>query len=507
MSEEKKLPSRDVDDGVLGDTTEGDSSSETLQESFIVGWDGGDDDPLSPRSLGKIRKWIIVIVVSASSLCVTAASSIYTSTYAQMEAEFGNSRLVSVSGLSLFVLGIACGPLLFSPLSEFYGRRPIYLVAWTIYTIWIVPQAVAKNIATILVARFLDGFSGSTFLAVSGGTVGDLFSKRELRYPMAIFSVSPFLGPCVGPLIGGFINYHLEWRWTYYILLIWAFALLVAIVVLVPETYHPVLLRNKARRLRVSTGDDRWKAPMELTNKSIPRTISLSLLRPFQLLIFEPMCLNLCIFSAILLGILYLFFGAFHLIFSANYGFNIWQVGLAFSGIGCGLIIGTASASHVDSLWRLLHGRRVDIDSDKEISKNETSEPEHRLPSAVFGAIIVPIGLFLFAWTSYPTIHWIVPIIGSLLFGIGNILVFIGIFTFLVDAYPEYAASALAANSFVRCLFAAIFPLFGTQMYERLGFQWASSLMAFLTLAMMPFPYIFFKYGKSIRSRSRFAKR
>ncbi|KAK1634302.1 hypothetical protein BDP81DRAFT_56910 [Colletotrichum phormii] len=85
------------------------------------------------------------------------------------------------------------------------------------------------------------------------------------------------------------------------------------------------------------------------------------------------------------------------------------------------------------------------------------------------------------------------------------LLVFTGIFTFLVDAYPLYAASALASNAFVRCMFAAAFPLFGTQMYNKLGYSWASSLLAFLTVAMLPFPYIFFKYGKKIRSRSRFA--
>lgn len=108
-------------------------------------------------------------------------------------------------------------------------------------------------------------------------------------------------------------------------------------------------------------------------------------------------------------------------------------------------------------------------------------------------------------------------------------LVFSGIFTFLVDAYPLYAASALAANSFARSSFAgkfnalyhlspnvrircglltfmiAAFPLFGVQMYEKLGYHWATSLLAFLTVAMMPFPYIFFRYGKSIRGKSRFA--
>lgn len=155
-----------------------------------------------------------------------------------MEAEFGNSRIVSVLGLSTFVLGIALGPMVFSPLSEFYGRRPIYIVAWLMYIIWIIPQAVARNITTMIVGRFLDGFAGSTFLAVSGGTVGDLFVRSELQLPMAIFSVSPFMGPCIGPIFGGVINYNVNWRWTYYLLIIWACVLLLAIVFLVPETYR-----------------------------------------------------------------------------------------------------------------------------------------------------------------------------------------------------------------------------------------------------------------------------
>lgn len=155
-----------------------------------------------------------------------------------MESEFGNSRIVSTVGLSMFVMGIALGPMFFSPMSEFYGRRPIYLVAWTAYVIWIVPQAVAKNIATVIVCRFLDGFAGSTFLAVSGGTVGDLFSRDQLQAPMALFTITPFLGPCAGPLIGGFINYNVHWRWTYYFQIIWSVGLLAAIVFLVPETYR-----------------------------------------------------------------------------------------------------------------------------------------------------------------------------------------------------------------------------------------------------------------------------
>jgi multidrug resistance protein len=163
-----------------------------------------------------------------------------------MEDEFGNSREVSILGLSFFVLGIGLGPMFLGPLSEFYGRRLIYVVSWTLYVIFIIPQAVAQNIETVIVSRFLDGFAGSAFLAVSGGTVGDLFTANELQAPMLMFSLAPFVGPSIGPLIGGFINYNTDWRWTHWTLLIWAFVLLLGIVFLVPETYRESKLASRA---------------------------------------------------------------------------------------------------------------------------------------------------------------------------------------------------------------------------------------------------------------------
>ncbi|TVY62907.1 Efflux pump atB, partial [Lachnellula suecica] len=412
----------------------------------------------------------------------TCTSSIYTSTYTQITKEFECSRLVATIGLSLFIMGLGIGPMLLSPLSEFYGRRPIYLVSFTMFFVWIIPSAVAKNIQTMLIARFFDGISGSAFLSVAGGTVGDMFNREQLQFPMLIYTASPFVGPSIGPLFGGFINQYTTWRWTFYMLLIWSAGNLAAIALLVPETYHPVLLRDKAVRKRQETGDERWRAPMEKTNKSIPRTIAFSLLRPFQLLLLEPMVTNLCLFSAILLGILYLFFGAFPLVFQGNHGFTLSQTGLSFLGIFVGMVLGAAT----DPFW---HKNYVRLIQQREEATGEVggSEPEYRLPPAIAGAVLVPIGLFLFAWTTYASVHWIVPIIGSAVFGMGmsvqrrwgeggmgahagrtcmyvvqtsltvlerrTLLVFSGIFTFLVDAYPLYAASSLAANSFARSSF------------------------------------------------------
>lgn len=164
------------------------------------------------------------------------------------------------------------------------------------------------------------------------------------------------------------------------------------------------------------------------------------------------MCLSLCLYSALLLGILYLFFGAFVLVFQHNHHFNDWQSGLTFLGLGGGIILGILSGP----LWRrnyqcLLH------------QAQGNAEPEFRLLPALLGSLLIPIGLFSFGWTVYPSIHWVVPIICSGFFGAGVFLTFTGIFTFLTDAYPSYAASALAANQFMRCMFAATFPLFGDQ--------------------------------------------
>jgi hypothetical protein len=173
----------------------------------------------------------------------------------------------------------------------------------------------------------------------------------------------------------------------------------------VPETYHPVVLRNKAIKLRKDTGDKRYVAPMEKVERSIARTVLWSMIRPFQLLIFEPMCLNLCILSAILLGVLYLFFGAFNLVFVKNHNFQLHEVGLTFLGIFIGMTIGIATSP----LWHKNYIRLVQM-RETQGGQSGCSEPEYRLPPTILGATLVPVGLFWFGWTTYPSVHWIVSI-------------------------------------------------------------------------------------------------
>jgi len=282
------------------------------------------------------------------------------------------------------------------------------------FVIWTIPSAVARNIATLIVTRFFHGFSGSTFLSVSGGTVSDIFPKNKLQKPMVFVALAPFIGPSSGPLIGGFINYYLSWRWTYYIILIWSGVLLIAIIVFVPETYHPVVLKTKARNLRLETDGNSYYAPGEGPVRMDARRVALTLMRPFQLLFLEPMCLCLDIYSALLLGILYLFFTALPQVFRENYDMDLWQCGLTWLGIVAGMLIAGAT----NPVWVRVRQRLLER-SEKTGGEPGRSQPEYQLPPVIAGCVLIPIGLFWFAWTAQPSIHWIVPVIGTMFFGSG----------------------------------------------------------------------------------------
>jgi len=451
------------------------------------------NDDEDPKSLPLVRKWIAVIVICSAALCVTCTSSIAASAEVGESRDFHVSKEVTILGVSLFVSGLGVGPLLLGPLSEFYGRNAVYWVSYALFWVFSWPVAFAPNIVVFLIFRFLGGFSGAAFLSVAGGSVSDLFTDEHVANPMAVYTISPFIGPAVGPLISGFINQNLNWRWTYRVQLIWAFAEFIALILLVPETYEPILVKRKATRIRKDTGKDVY-APLELEDKGILRSIMVSCYKPFQLLAYEHMALLLALWNALVLGILYLAFQAFPIIFEEGHGFNVQMTGMSFLGIGLGMIIALASQPY----WNRVYGREF-----KKYGGN--APPEVRLLIGMPGGILVSLGLYWIAFTTFKGVHWILPILGSIPFGTGILYVFTGTFTYLVTAYRPMAASAMAGNSALRSAFAAGFPLFASQMYARLGTVGATALLAGLTTLMAPLPFIFYKYGATIRSRSKFA--
>lgn len=228
------------------------------------------------------------------------------STYAGIQAEFGISQEVAILTVSLFVLGLSMGPLLLGPSSELWGRNRVYYASLGAFFLLNFPVAFADNAAVHFIFRFLTAFAGSAFLSVAGGSVSDMFDAATIGAPMALFSQSPFLGPVLGPVCAGFINQNTSWRWTYYLVLIWSFGQLVALVVFAPETHGPTLLKRKAAAKRRDTGDDRWMALAERNPIQMLPALRKSVVTPFALMRDEPMVVALNLWTAVLLAILYL---------------------------------------------------------------------------------------------------------------------------------------------------------------------------------------------------------
>ncbi|KAJ3874792.1 MFS general substrate transporter [Lentinula edodes] len=447
-----------------------------------------------PQQLPLWRKWLAVVVVSCCSFCVTGSSSMAAFTETAVSEDFHISHEVAVLSVSLFTEGMALGPLLTGPLSEMYGRNITYRASFTLMFAFSFGVAFAPDTAVYLIFRFLSGFVGATFLSVAGGTVSDLFKNEEVANPMAFYTCSPFIGPIFGPLVSGFINQNLNWRWTYYILTIWIFVQTILLYICVPETYAPILRKWKAARIRKSTGEEAYWAPLDKQDKDVMKAMLVSFYKPFELIFYERMALLLNLWTSLVLGILYLTFQAFPIIFTEKHGFSIQQSGLTFLGIGIGIVCAMPTQGYFNKL--------VVRDAKRN---GGIAPPESRLYMGEIGAILVPISLFWLSFTTYASVPWVVPIIASIPFGIGLYYVFTAVFTYLVTAYRPLAASAMAGNTAMRCTFAAVFSLFAGYMYDGMGTVGATALLAGIMSVMAPLPFIFRRIGPRLREKSKFA--
>ena len=195
---------------------------------------------------------------------------------------------------------------------------------------------------------------------------------------------------------------------------------------------------------------------------------------------------------SILFGIIYLTFEAWPIIFGEHHGFSLEQTGLAFTGIGVGMMIGTAVIIIIIMYVPFPIARCLYMLIDCSVTQRRYGDvhppPEEHLVAGMLGALCVPVSLYWLAFTSYAGVHWIVPILASTLFGVGTILCFSSTFTYLVSAYRPLAASAMAANTFARSLFAAAFPLFARQMYVAMGTDGATALLAGVMTVAAPLP-------------------
>jgi multidrug resistance protein len=362
------------------------------------------------------------------------------------------------------------------------------------FVIFNVACALSSNLNMLIGFRLLAGIFGSAPLTNGGGTIADLVRQEHRGAVMSTFAMGPLLGPVIGPIAGGYLTQAKGWRWVFWVLAIVSGFFTTLSFIFMRETYAVTLLERKAKRLQKETGNPNLRSKLDLGLG--PRELFWrSIMRPAKMLLFSPIVLSMSIYVGIIYGYLYLFFTTFTGVFEGQYGFSSGSVGLTYLGLGTGSLLGLGLAGF--SSDRILKAKtKPNADGTPGEMK-----PEYRLPPMVYAATLIPAGLFIYGWTAYYRVQYIVPIFGTCLIGIGNLAVFMCVSTYLIDAFTIYAASVLAANTLIRSVMGAVLPLAGPKMYETLGLGWGNSLLGFIALACIPVPWGLNRYGEGIRRR------
>ncbi|CAK7219527.1 hypothetical protein SEUCBS140593_003921 [Sporothrix eucalyptigena] len=474
------------------------AESTAAKDVLTVNW-YTDDDPENPHNWPLAKKIWVSLLLAVYSFTAYLGSSIYTPSTAGIEQHFGISETVALLGLSLFVFGYGLSPLVFSPLTEIpaIGRNPPYAVTFSLFALLTIPAALIDSLPGIFVLRFLLGLLASPALSTVGASYGDYIGPAYAGYMITVWASCAALAPSLAPLIAGFAVEKETWRWSFWELLWLAVPVAVVLVLTLPETSADTILLRRAQRLRKRTGRTDLQSASEIRQHNMHfGTIAYNALaKPWQINALDPAVLFSTVYMALAYGTYYSFFESFPLVFTGIYGFDLGGIGLAFVSSLTGVVVATVVITAFNYF----------VQSQRFQKADALPPPEVQLQLGLFASFLLPIGLFIFAWTSRPSIHWIVCMVGVAITSCGIIIVTQAVLNYLPFTYPRYAGSLFAANTASRCLFAGAAVLFSPPLFRNLGIGGGVSLVAGLSIVCAFGLFALYLWGANLRRRSRFA--
>ncbi|KAK4698332.1 hypothetical protein P7C70_g7950, partial [Phenoliferia sp. Uapishka_3] len=426
-------------------------------------------DPEDPLNWPKSRKWVVTFLLCMMTTLIGLSTSAYSNTISGMAKEFGVAEVVGQVGM-------------------FTGRREVYLTAYGLFVITFLFLSLGKNIGTEIVGRLFSGLFGCCGTILVGGTLGELsFHSPTSGTP----ATERF--PCLALPSAQFSVLS---RWIEWVHMIANGVLFIAEVFFLKETRGAKILSVRAKQLRKETGNNNIKSPAELETESIKELLTKSSTKAIKLMIHEPVVLAFGFWIAMAWGITFLFLSVIPLTFAGNHHWSEGNAGLPYLALILGCFIGFGTGMWADRKY----------DQVRE-ENSGVPIPEYRLWGAMCFSWMLPIGLFIFSFTQFHFVHWIAPMISLVLIILGIYHIFLATYNYTSDAYGEISSSlqAIAGQSFMRNGFAASFPLFATFMFKGMGYQYAGLLLALITSLCAPLPFVLFRWGASIRAKSKYA--
>jgi len=470
----------------------------STEQTFVVTFETTDSHQDNPRNWSFRYRIFVLFVYAMFSLTGPYASSMVSPAAEAIGKDLGiNTKLEQNLLVGLYMLAFFVGPLFSAPMSEAFGRRYVVLTCSIVFICFNIGCAVTTTSTQILALRFFSGMFSGAIIPMGGGAVSDMFDVHERGMSMAIYTIAPVLGPCIGPLVGGWIIQGWgddKWRWIF-----WTGTFLTTFTLLfgfffAPETYAPRILVLKARKMRKETGESRYYSTFEVQSETVKQKLRRFLLRPVIFLCTEVAVLLPALYISVIYACFYLCIVSIPRVFSTKYHYRPGICALQNISLGLGSVICCQLGGwFVDHLYKRLsnkHGRR---------------RPEYKLPLMMVTVFVLPAAMILFGWTAQYHKVWIAPDIGLFLVGgavSGSIL---QVQMYLADLMTIYAASAISAATAMRSLFAFIFLLFSNAMFDHLDIGWSLSLLALITAVIgIPSPFLLYRFGPFLRSKSKY---
>ncbi|KAI9877635.1 MAG: hypothetical protein M1830_003250 [Pleopsidium flavum] len=455
-------------------------------------------NPAFAGNWSTVKKLFAVATGLLLNFNVTMSSSLPSGAVDTLASAFNiTSHQQTSLPVAVFLIGYIFGPIIFGPMSESYGRRICFISSFALYTLFTLACALSPNWPSLLIFRFFVGIGASAPQTVTGGMYADLYPNLLHRgKAVMILGLTSNAGPLVGPIIAGYSS-TTNWHWMFWISLIMAGANW-PLLLLLPETFAPVILRSLAKAESSLKESAQTKTIQKMKGSGMKELVMVVLTRPIRMLFAEPLVFFTDLFLLYEYTIFFLNFESYPIIFKGLYGLSSGQAALALLPIGVGAVI---------AVFVFLWYDRFLAKSKAQGKTWAQCEEYRRLPLACAGGPLYAVSLFWLAWTARPNIHWIVPSLAGIPYGMGIDLTFMALNNYLTDAYGIYSASALASSVFSRNIIAALLlPLATYQMFEQLGIGWACSVLGFLCAALCPIPFIMIKYGPVLRERSPFCQ-
>jgi MFS family permease len=404
------------------------------------------------------KKWTILSIIFLVQVSMNFNTSLYSNALDGIVTEFNVSLQAARCGAMIFLILYAFGCELWAPWSEEIGRKPILQASLFLVNIFQLPVALAPNFASIMVGRALGGLS-SAGGSVTLGMIADMWESDDQQYAVAFVVFSSVGGSVLGPVVGGFCQRYLHWRWCIWIQLIFGGFVQLIHLLFVPETRSTVMMDKIAKKMRKS-GEKEVYGPNELVpfkDRFSAKEVIVTWIRPFHMFLTEPIVLTLSLLSGFSDALIFMFIQSYGLVYK-QWGFGDVALGLAFIPILVGYFI--AWFSFFPVIKRNMRQRRENPDDEK-------AQYESRLWWLLYTAPCLPIGLIGFAWTSMgPPIHWIGTMVFAAIVGIANYSIYMATIDYMICAYGPYSASATGGNGWSRDFLAGVLTLPATPFFS-----------------------------------------